>query len=421
VTAADRALDAALASGLVDVADTAVIMIDLDIVRRQYERAVAAFPPTAHHAVAIKSNPLVCVLSELAAWGAHAEAASAEELLLARVAGFADRTVWDSPAKTRREIHDALEDPPGLTNVDSFAELERYPPGRTVRLGLRINPERRPDTIASLATGVSGSKFGVGISERERIIEAFALEPRLRCLHVHSGSNSRSLDPMVEGVAAVVALADEINRGAGKPQIDTIDIGGGLPWSESADEPLSVERYATALRSTVPRLFDGTYRIVTEFGRYHHLGAGTTATRVEYVKQSGSSDIAVVHVGADSFVREVYDRDNWALSLRRHGGGASNVHDATSDSNGSSAQRVDVVGPLCFEGDFLERDTAGLDPVEGGWLMIDQTGANTFSLWSRHCSRALPKVLLYEGADPARTVRIGKDRQSALDAISAWS
>lgn len=415
MSSADRALDVALESELVDDADTAVIMIDLDVLERQFDRVRAAFPDSAHHAVAVKSNPLVCVLTELASWGAHAEAASVEELLLAQVAGFEGRTVWDSPAKTRREIIDALDAPPWLTNVDSFDELERYPPGRSLQLGLRINPERRPDTIASLATGVAGSKFGVGISERDRIIQAFDVEPRLQCLHVHSGSNSRSLDPMVEGVAAVVALADEINSGSDTPRISTIDIGGGLPWSDSADDPLSVERYADALRDAVPRLFDGTYRIVTEFGRFYHLGAGTTATRVEYVKRSGSSDVAVVHVGADSFVREVYDRDNWSLALRRH-------HELAADAGAvtSPAVRVDVVGPLCFEGDFLERGVAGIDPVEGGWLMIDRTGANTFSLWSRHCSRAMPKVVLYRGADPAHTIRIGKDRQSALDAISAW-
>ena len=412
----DRALDAALESGLVDDADTAVILIDLATVRRQFDRVRAAFPSDARHAVAVKSNPLTCVLSELASWGAHAEAASAEELLLAHVAGFDGRTVWDSPAKTRREIDEALDDPPWLTNVDSFAELERYPPGRSLQLGLRINPERRPDTIASLATGVAGSKFGVGISEHDRIIEVFALEPRLRCLHVHSGSNSRSLEPMVEGVAAVVALADEINDRSDTPQIIIIDIGGGLPWSESTDDVLSVERYAEALRTQVPRLFDGTYQIVTEFGRFYHQGAGTTATRVEYVKRSGTSDVAVVHVGADSFVREVYDRDNWSLTLRRRDAEASR-----SSERESSVDRVDVVGPLCFEGDFLQRDVAGIDPVEGGWLMIDQTGANTFSLWSRHCSRAFPKVLLYDGAEPVRTVRIGKGRQSPLDAISAWS
>lgn len=414
MTAADRALSAALENGMVDDVDTAVILIDIDVVHRQFDRVVTAFPAGSRHAVAVKSNPLVCVLSELASWGAYAEAASAEELLLASVAGFDGRTVWDSPAKTRLEIEAGLTDPPWLTNVDSFDELDRYPTGRAVRLGMRINPERRPDTIASLATGVSGSKFGVGVSERDRILAAFAAEPRLRCLHVHSGSNSRSLDPMVEGVAAVVDLARDIDLSLGERRIDAIDIGGGLPWTASADEELSVERYAEALSVRVPELFDGTYGIVTEFGRFHHQGAGTTASRVEYVKTSGRAEVAVIHVGADSFVREVYDREHWSVALRDGDGNLSGGVRVVPDGG------VDVVGPLCFEGDFLERAVPGITPVEGAWLMIDATGANTFSLWSRHCSRAFPKVLLHCGSDPEGTVRVGKGRQRPIDAISVW-
>lgn len=410
----DPVLRAAFDAGLLDETDTSVILYDLDVLERQVERVRTAFPATALHAVAVKSNPLVCVLQELAALGMYAEAASAEELALAHVAGFHDRTVWDSPAKTSLEIEAAMADPPTLVNVDSFAELDRYPPG-DVRLGLRVNPEQRPDTISSLATGVSGSKFGVAISARDEIIGAVEREHRLSALHVHSGSNSRSLQPMVEGVAAVVTLADEINlRTETNGRIDTIDIGGGLQYSEHADDELSVERYASMLEARVPRLFDGTYRIVTEFGRFHHLGAGRTASRVEYVTPSSQHTNVVVHVGADSFVREVYDSEHWRIDLA---GRERNL----DDSNSGPVGGFNVVGPLCFEGDVIARTVGGEVPEPGDWLMIDGTGANTFALWSRHCSRAFPAVILYRSSDMVETMRLGKRRETIADAIAIWS
>lgn len=410
----DPVLSAAFDAGLLDEGDTSVILYDLDLLDRQVERVRESFPATARHAVAVKSNPLVCVLRELAALEMYAEAASVEELLLARVAGFGNRTVWDSPAKTALEIGAEMPDPPALVNVDSFAELDRYPDG-DVRLGLRINPERQPDTIASLATGVVGSKFGIPISQRDEILDAFDREPRLAALHVHSGSNSRSLQPMVDGVAAIVELADEINgRTTTNDRIDTIDIGGGLPYTEHADDPLSVECYASMLASLVPRLFDGTYRIITEFGRFHHLGAGRTATRVEYVTSSSRHSNVVVHVGADSFVREVYDSEHWQVSLA----GRSPADGGPGDN---ASNGFNVVGPLCFEGDVVARGVAGAVPEPGDWMIAERTGANTFSLWSRHCSRAFPVVLLYRSSDVAATVRVGKRRETPNEAIAIWS
>lgn len=404
----DQVLQAATVAGLVDDADTSVILYDLDALERQVERVRASFPGAAWHSVAIKSNPLMCVLRELADMGMFAEAASAEELALARAAGFDNRMIWDSPAKTLREISDVMAGPPMLVNVDSFAELERYPPGE-VRLGLRVNPEQRPDTISSLATGVAGSKFGVPISQREQILEAFVAEPRLTAIHVHSGSNSRSLEPMVEAVAAVVELAEEINaRPSTFGRIDTFDIGGGLQHTDDAEHPLSVERYGALLAERVPKLFDGTYRVVTEFGRFHHLGAGSTASRVEYVTTSPERTHVVVHVGADSFVREVYDADHWQLAFAGRG---------ASEAVGS----FDVVGPLCFEGDVIARSVNGPVPEPGEWLVAERTGANTFSLWSRHCSRAFPTVLLYRSSDVAGTLRIGKRRETLADTVAFWS
>ena len=75
------------------------------------------------------------------------EVASPGELALARAAGFApERTVFDSPAKTRAEIAQALGTGMAL-NIDSFQELDRVDawlaknPGCRSVIGIRVNVE----------------------------------------------------------------------------------------------------------------------------------------------------------------------------------------------------------------------------------------------------------------------------------------
>ena len=58
----------------------------------------------------------------------------------------------------------------------------------------------------------------------------------------------------------------------------------------------------------------------------------------------------------------------------------------------------DIAGPLCFAGDYLAHGIQ-LPAVlqEGQYLFIDHTGANTYALWSRHCSRTLPATWAWDG------------------------
>ena len=64
---------------------------------------------------------------------------------------------------------------------------------------------------------------------------------------------------------------------------------------------------------------------------------------------------------------------------------------------GENLRTYDIVGPLCFAGDVLARDFELPDVVERDWLVFSGTGANTFGLWSRHCSRTIPKVVASRG------------------------
>jgi diaminopimelate decarboxylase len=50
-------------------------------------------------------------------------------------------------------------------------------------------------------------------------------------------------------------------------------------------------------------------------------------------------------------------------------------------------QTYRIVGPLCFAGDVLYESVKLPILEEGDQIMLFNTGANTLSMWSRHCSR----------------------------------
>ena len=52
-----------------------------------------------------------------------------------------------------------------------------------------------------------------------------------------------------------------------------------------------------------------------------------------------------------------------------------------------SQQIYRIVGPLCFAGDVLYESVNLPILNEGDEIIINNTGANTLSMWSKHCSR----------------------------------
>lgn len=398
------------AAGLLTVDDSSLIVYDLAVQRRRRAAIRAAFPPHWSHHLAIKTNPTAAVLRPAVGDGFGLEAASWPEVLHARRLGAAS-IVWNSPVKTAREA--ASLDPASMTLVlDSLGELPLLacvPPGASA--GLRINPQIGRTGPPDMSCATEESKFGEPIARRSEIVGAFAREPRLRLLHVHSGSLPDQLDSLVVGVRAVLDLAAEIDEARvrlGMHRLEAIDIGGGLPPD---DDCSLVLRYAALLRRSCPELFGRELRVLTEFGRYYHAGAGVTLSRIAQVKPHAQGQTILHHVGADLFVRESYQV---AAPPELE------VLDADGDPRTGPVLSTNVAGPLCFAGDHLAMGVSLPRAEVGDWLHIRDTGANTLALWSHHCSRSRPAVITWDSGDPTVAPRIVLPRQEPEDAIALW-
>jgi diaminopimelate decarboxylase len=424
----DEAVRAAVEQGLLGPATPIVALLDVPGIRasaaalRSAFDAVTAPGTPVLHAFAVKATPLVPVLRLLHEQGIGAEVASPGELALARAAGVPPaRTVLDSPAKTPAELREALA--LGIAvNADNPQELDRI--DGLVRaadtrspIGIRVNPQVGGGSIEALSTATATSKFGVALRDegaREWIVGAYADRPWLTRLHAHSGSQGMPLSLMAQGVAETYALAEEINRQLGRQQIDTLDIGGGLPVNFGSDATTpTYAQYARLLAEAVPGLFDGRYGLVTEFGRSLLAKHGTVLARVEYTKSAGGRAVAVTHAGVQVAARTVYAPASWPLRIA--------AYDAKGRPKAGPDVVQDIAGPACFAGDLLAEGRALPLLEQGDYAAALDTGAYYFAHHYAYNSLARPGIYGF-APDGEGGVRFAVVREpQTLDEIVAES
>ncbi|UQA95060.1 type III PLP-dependent enzyme domain-containing protein [Streptomyces halobius] len=412
----DRAVAAAVADGLVGPGAPVVGLLDVIGIRRSagelhtvFEEFAAPGTPVLH-AFAVKASSLVPVLRLLAQEGLGCEVASPGELALARAAGVpAARTVLDSPAKTPAELREALalgiavnaDNPEELVRIDGL--MASAP--TTAPVGLRVNPQIGGGAIGAMSTATDTSKFGIALRDegaRDWIVRSCLERPWLTRLHAHVGSQGMPLELMAEGVRSLFGLAEEINEKAGRRQIDTLDIGGGLPVNFASDAISPTFRaYAEALRSAVPGLFSGRYGLVTEFGRSLLAKHGTILARVEYAKSAGGRPIAITHAGAQVATRTVFVPDFWPVRVA--------AYDSQGRPKTGSPVAQDIAGPCCFAGDLVAENRRLPLLQSGDHAALLDTGAYYFSTHFAYNSLPRPGIYGYAAA-PDGTVRFATVR-----------
>ncbi|MEN8219578.1 MAG: diaminopimelate decarboxylase [Pseudomonadota bacterium] len=412
----------ALQQKLIEEQDTAVIFYDLSRLMARITNLIDVFPKSALHAIAAKANPLTAIIKKIKTLDVGLEVASFPELRLAEKAGFSpDRIVFDSPAKTGSELEYALKRGIYL-NADSFQELERIAQLQARQLsnsliGIRINPQVGTGHIESMSVGGEYSKFGVPLQQnRQRLIDAFIKYDWLKGVHLHIGSQGCAPQLLVKGIRTVLNLINEINEGLQRShqnrRVETIDIGGGLPISYHKDEPaITMQEYQQLIQASCPALFEGDFKIITEFGRYIYGNVGWVASRVEYVKAAKNISTALIHVGADLFLRECYNPNDWHHDI--------SIVDYSGHIKRTDEKNYAIVGPLCFGGDMLEKNIRLPNIETGDYIFIHDTGANTLSLWSRHNGRQMPKVIGYY--NNGNQFEILKEREDADKLWEFWS
>jgi diaminopimelate decarboxylase len=366
----------------------------------------------------MKTNPLVRILELCRNLNAGVEVASLGELVIALKAGYTPgKIVYDSPVKTVEDLGFALKAGVHI-NADSLMELQRIKELKDgcrseSTVGIRINPQVGEGKILESSVAGEYSKFGVPIkSKRVELIRAFKDHPWLTGAHLHMGSQGYALDMLIKGIGVVFDFVNEVNDLVGHPQIRIFDIGGGIPVSYSHHKAsVSMEEYATAIRDVFPQLFTLHFSLFTEFGRWVHVNTGWVASRVEYVKKDPGINTAMIHAGADLFLRECLNPKDWqhVYSVLDKNGHLKNGLDTTP---------YNLAGPLCFSGDILARNVELPVVEEGDYIVVHDAGGYTFGMWSRYNSRQTPRIIGYR--NDGGQFEILKERESFEELARFW-
>jgi diaminopimelate decarboxylase len=355
---------------------------------RAYTEAFRARTERFEVIYASKAFPCTAVNRLLAEEGLSVDVASRGELHLALAGGFEPARVYvHGNNKTPADLDYALEAGVGVIVVDSFDEIERLR-GRGPRVMLRVTPGIRPSTHTYIQTGQEDSKFGFGLDDVPRAVEACAdagLE--LRGLHAHIGSQIFDLD-------AFERLA-EVLGGIGEWPL--LNLGGGLGIAyTSTERPPSIEDYVDALARRAPP--DVT--VLCEPGRSLVGNAGVTLYTVGTVKHVPGVRTYVAVDGGMS--------DNLRPMLY-----GARYEPQVADRFGGNLECT-LAGMHCESGDILVRDALLDDPRPGDVLVMPATGAYGYAMANNYNALPRPPVVFCRDGDARLVVR-----RETLDDLTA--
>ncbi len=350
-------------------------------------------------AYSVKANPNLALLTLFARAFAGADIVSGGELYCALRAGIpAERIVFAGVGKTRGEMRYGLESGIRAFHVESAQELEALAAvaeelDREAPVAIRVNPGVDSPTHAFTRTGHARAKFGVSPREALTLYRRVAGHPRLRAVGVdmHIGSQVRESRPFLRALDVMLAVAARARRETGAA-LEYVDLGGGF----GIEGPAAAELDLAALgRETAARLREAgvpgrrpTLELIVEPGRFLVGDAGVLLTRVLYVKRSGGKTFVVADAGMTELIRP------------SHYDGAHAIAPVREDGHGA-AEEVDIVGPVCEQGDFLARARRLPLPSPGALLCVHQAGAYASAMASNYNSRPRAAEILVHGGRAA--------------------
>jgi ornithine decarboxylase len=272
---------------LVEEHGTPLLIIDHDVIRRNYRRFKKHLPRVQCY-YAVKANAEPEIIKTLFDEGASFDVASFPEFqeVHKHIAEWPDEKrfgyIWDKIifSNTIKDIETLENLRPyrplvAFDNEDELMKIKRY--CRTAGLILRL-------TVSDVGSVVElNSKFGVAPARAGDLIEkAFGVGMPVEGLSFHVGSqciNTSNYVAALNTAYEIFTTANSRRRGKEK-KLNLIDLGGGYPVAYDRSVP-RFEGLARLINSEIGRLFpDRSIEILAEPGRFIVATAGTLVSKI---------------------------------------------------------------------------------------------------------------------------------------------
>lgn len=336
----------------------------------------------------VKSNSNIAVLRALVKNGAGLDIVSGGELYRARKAGIDPRkVVYAGVGKRRDEIEEAVKFGILFFNVESEEELGAIQEvasslGKRVNVAIRINPDVIPKTHRYIATGKGETKFGLDFETVHKIFNSRWRYPNLNIkgVHIHIGSQIQDSLPFEKAIRKVLEFLKEYNI-----EVEYFNIGGGLGIIYSMENPQTAKSFAGKV---MPLLKKSKLKLILEPGRFISGNSGVLVTRVIYTKRTPRKKFAIVDSGMSDLIRpSLYEAYHKIVPV------------SLADNSSDTAEKTDVVGPICETGDFLGKDRLLPAMLKGDLLAVMGAGAYGFTMSSNYNSRPRPSEVMVRGGE----------------------
>ena len=321
---------------------------------------------------ALKANSNLEIIKIIAEEGLGADVVSIGEFQKALRAGVSgENIVFSGVGKTESEIEFAIKNSCFQINAESLSEIKKINEisgnlNIKQNIGIRINPDVKPDTHSKITTGSIENKFGIPINDvKELFIQSNLFENlNFNGLAFHIGSQIMRLEPFEEACKITNQLIQEVESNGFA--IKTIDVGGGIGIDEN--KKFQFVEYFDLINSYFAKK-DRT--IIFEPGRTIIGNTAILVSKVLYIKETEDKIFVVIDAGMNDFMRPaLYGATHEILPILQ------------SDTKKNKV--IEFVGPICETSDkFLKLDTFQ-NINEGDFIAVSNTGAYGSSMSSNY-------------------------------------
>lgn len=330
---------------------------------------------------AIKANNESVILNTISNSSMGADCVTANEIQHALEHGFApDQIVFAGSGKTMREINYATSKNIAVIHCESLQEFELIKESTTennstTNIALRINPEFKVDTHEKISTGEKQHKFGLLWDEALELVEN---NTDIIGFHFHVGSQILDLSYFEELSLKIRELLSTLPE---EFNLQYLNLGGGLGINYVQPERYSIpdfDGWMKAIRTHLPESYISEIHL--EPGRSIVAQCGELVCEVQYIKERGTTNLAILDVGMSEILRP-------ALY------GA--YHKISSNSCSFETTQYTISGPSCESSDTFGDNYHLPRLVRGDILTIHSVGAYGTSMRLGYNLReALPSVYL---------------------------